>query len=354
MDVMQQAVVHMQQATLLDTQLQSVRISDFTAFAHLDLQFSPGLNVFVGPNATGKTHLLKLLYCAAAVSKLDVDFADKLINAFQPHERRIGRLVRRQQGSAECHTSVQRRGSRLTIRFSNHTQPTSHTQPVVTGSQKWRETPIDSAYIPVREMLSNGAQLIALYRTRELDVEEVHIDIIERALLPLARGAPDRQRQRLLEQLRREMAGKIEVVDGRFFHRSPQGRLEFPLLAEGHRKLGLLWLLIQNRTLLEGSILFWDEPEANLNPSLIGCVVDVLLELQRLGVQVFISTHSYVTLKEVELRRRNADEILYLSFMRNTDASVSVEASQELEGLSANRILDTYLELAERDLRLSL
>jgi hypothetical protein len=41
---------------------------------------------------------------------------------------------------------------------------------------------------------------------------------------------------------------------------------EFILLAEGFRKLGLLWLLLQNGTLLNGSVLFWDEPETNLNP----------------------------------------------------------------------------------------
>lgn len=31
----------------------------FTAFRKLQLDFSPGLNVLIGPNATGKTHLMK-------------------------------------------------------------------------------------------------------------------------------------------------------------------------------------------------------------------------------------------------------------------------------------------------------
>jgi predicted ATPase len=242
----------------------------------------------------------------------------------------------------------------LAIRFSNHTQPTSQTQPTVTGLQKWRETPVESAYIPVREMLSNGAQLVALYRLRELDIEEVHIDIIERAMLPLAKGPTDADRQRLLDKLRREMRGKVEIVDGRFFHRSTQGRLEFPLLAEGYRKLGLLWLLIQNRTLLRGSVLFWDEPEANLNPALIGCAVDILLELQRLGVQVFVTTHSYVTLKEVELLRRTGDEVRYVSLQRDAADVVQAETAQRLEDLAQNKIRDTYVDLVERDLKLSL
>ena len=83
--------------------------------------------------------------------------------------------------------------------------------------------------------------------------------------------------------------------------------MEFTLLAEGMRKLGLLWLLIQNGTLQNGSVLFWDEPETNLNPKLLGTLIEVLLQLQRAGVQVFLATHDYVILKEIDLRTRDED-----------------------------------------------
>jgi len=60
-----------------------------------------------------------------------------------------------------------------------------------------------------------------------------------------------------------------------FFLKNKQGELEFTLVAEGYRKLGLLWLLIQNGSLLNGSVLFWDEPETNLNPKLLETVVRI-------------------------------------------------------------------------------
>ena len=41
-----------------DTQFQSVHVANFTPFRKLQLDFSPGLNVLIGPNATGKTHLM--------------------------------------------------------------------------------------------------------------------------------------------------------------------------------------------------------------------------------------------------------------------------------------------------------
>ena len=58
-------------------------------------------------------------------------------------------------------------------------------------------------------------------------------------------------------------------------------------------KIALIWQLAKNGTLEKGSILFWDEPEANINPTHIPIIADMLLALQRSGVQIFIATHDY-------------------------------------------------------------
>ena len=42
--------------------LKTLKISNFTVFDNVDFEFSPGLNVIVGENGTGKTHVLKLGY----------------------------------------------------------------------------------------------------------------------------------------------------------------------------------------------------------------------------------------------------------------------------------------------------
>ena len=47
--------------------LQSLRIRNFTVFKGADLTFAPGLNVIVGANGTGKTHLPKLPYAVMAM-----------------------------------------------------------------------------------------------------------------------------------------------------------------------------------------------------------------------------------------------------------------------------------------------
>ena len=136
-------------------------------------------------------------------------------------------------------------------------------------SSQWNAEPIDSVYIPVKEMLANAPGFRSLYAQRDLHFEEIYDDILARAYIPILRGPIDQERKKLLDRLRKIIAGKVRVSNEEFFLRGREGNLEFSLLAEGMRKLGLLWLLVQNGTLLNGSVLFWDEPETNLNPRLL-------------------------------------------------------------------------------------
>ncbi|EKV58046.1 ATP-binding protein [Brachyspira hampsonii] len=43
--------------------IENIKISNFTVFKNAEINFSKGLNVFIGKNGTGKTHLLKLINC---------------------------------------------------------------------------------------------------------------------------------------------------------------------------------------------------------------------------------------------------------------------------------------------------
>ena len=42
--------------------LKSLHIENFTVFDKLDIEFCDGVNVIIGANSTGKSHLLKVLY----------------------------------------------------------------------------------------------------------------------------------------------------------------------------------------------------------------------------------------------------------------------------------------------------
>lgn len=219
----------------------------------------------------------------------------------------------------------------------------------------WTETPMEAAYIPVKDMMANSPGFRSLYEEREIHFEEIYVDIIRKASLPLLKGPTHKRRKRLLVSLQGAMAGKVITKNEEFFLKNKQGELEFTLLAEGYRKMGLLWLLIQNGTLLDGSTLFWDEPETNLNPRLMRTVVGILLELQRMGVQVFLATHDYIILKEFDLQANKNDKIIYHSLYHETEnEEIKVSSTDSYLHISPNAIDDTFGTIADREIEKSM
>ncbi|WP_128207826.1 AAA family ATPase [Akkermansia muciniphila] len=91
--------------------------------------------------------------------------------------------------------------------------------------------------------------------------------------------------------------------DGRFFLQRPgQQPIEMSLVAEGFKRLGTLSYLIRNGSVKKGSVLFWDEPEMNLNASHLPVLVKTLTGLAKTGVQVILSSHSLFLLRELMIQ----------------------------------------------------
>ena len=326
-----------------------IRLKRFTAFEELDFAPSPGINVLTGANGTGKTHLMKAAYAACHISKTQENLADKLNRLFLPSGRRIGRLVRWRQRQSKCEVEIHRDPIKIRISFSGRTNTTRSIRNI--DAENWYKHPMESVYIPVEEMLANAPGFRSLYGQREIHFEEIYADIIDRAYLPILKGRPDITRERLLDLLSEAMDGKILTKGEEFFLRK-RGDLEFTLLAEGIRKLGLLYLLIQNGSLSEGSVLFWDEPETNLNPKLFKPVIKILLELQSIGIQIFLATHDYVILKELDLQSELTDAVAYHSLYLR-DSEINLQTTDHYLDLHENAIMDTFDSLYDRAIELS-
>ena len=95
-------------------------------------------------------------------------------------------------------------------------------------------------------MLANAPGFRSLYETRAIHFEEVYKDILDHASVPALREQPEPARRRLLKILQNTIQGKVIVNNNEeFFLRNKHGNIEFSLLAEGIRKLALLWLLVR-------------------------------------------------------------------------------------------------------------
>ena len=328
-----------------------IKLEKFTAFEDLEVEFSPGINALVGANGTGKTHLMKACYAACDTAQTPENFALKVVNVFLPTGRPRGRLVHRgsatetQVGKLQVFTDV----SSLRAGFA------------ADGGVIWSDKtdqrfapPIHAAYIPAKDMLANAPGFQSLYETREIHFEEVYRDILLRAYLPVLRQPVDHVHERMQDKLEEKLGGKVVIVGEEFFLRDERGDTVFSLVAEGFRKLGLLWLLIRNGTLRDGSVLFWDEPEANLNPKMFRVVIEVLLELQRAGVQVFFATHDYVILKELDLQMTEEDAVAFHSLYRDEEGEIACHTTSRYLEISPNAIDEAFDDLYDREIERSL
>lgn len=142
----------------------------------------------------------------------------------------------------------------------------------------------------------------------------------------------------ILELIEEKINGSINITNGDItFIDHTQMDIEIPLnmVSSGISNLGLIALLIKQNILSRGSYLFIDEPEVNLHTEWQHVMLDVLVELSKLGVMVVIATHSldmvyrfeHVIDKEKELVNND-----YFSLNRLTQEGTSIPS----EGLSVD------------------
>lgn len=154
-----------------------------------------------------------------------------------------------------------------------------------------------------------------------------------------------------LKILQQISSGKVTLHEDRFYLKpGTQAKLEFNLVAEGLRKIALLWQLIKNGTLEKGSVLFWDEPEANINPKYIPVLAELLIMLEKEGVQIFVSTHDYFLSKYIEIKRKSDSNVQYISLYKDEMSKVQCEIAKEFELLEHNTIMDTFRQLYREEI----
>lgn len=127
------------------------------------------------------------------------------------------------------------------------------------------------------------------------------------------------------------------------------------MTAEGHRKIGMLAYLIKNGSIAPGSSLFWDEPEANLNPKLQAKLAEILVELSR-DMQITIATHSLFLLREIEIlqeQKKIAVSTKFFGLHFGKDGGVEVTDGTTSNDIGDIAALDENLMQSERYMELA-
>lgn len=339
--------------------LKTLCIENFTVFRKASLKFSPGLNVIIGENGTGKSHLLKLGYSilktlesfgnkAPARDVAEREFAKNLVDIFRPET--LGRLASRVQGCAASSVSATWAKDGF-LRFSFSTKNTEK----VALSPDLQYAPLHSStlFIPPKEILSIFEGFQGALEKRELAFDGTYLALAKALNSTPWKGKRPADTAKLVESLEEVLNASVVKRDNKFYiiSQSNGGQFEAPLAAEGHRKLGMLTYLILNRELRKSSSLFWDEPEANLNPKLLVKLAQILVEISKV-MQVTIATHSLFLLRELEIlqEQKKLSKACYFG-LHMTDDGVEVMSGKSSNEIGDIAALDTSIDQSTRYLQ---
>ena len=372
-------------------------IKNFTVFKNLELGLSPRINVIIGNNGTGKTHLLKAIYALSGHSgtgksadESKTNLTDTFLRLFMPNENKISALQ----------ANGTKQGAHLHLKHSDDTSLTvdfnyrSKSLKIESNVQQDQSTS-EPVFIPTKEVLSLVGGLCNQQHdlaTIEMIFDGTYIDLAKQ----LIRSGEEDDSQSIANDPKfsnvvREL---VDLVGGRYrleqnggflfesgeyvekanpdhsqskagqmyqdstvtrFSPTSTQALSNNMTAEGFRKIGVLHRLLCNGVIAPGddAPLIWDEPESNLNPKLMKQLVQALLELSRNGQQIILATHDYVFLKWFDLLMDEGkeDHVLFHSLYRDSkSAEVKVNTTQNYLDISPNPIDEAFGFLIDQEI----
>jgi len=336
--------------------INSLKLQEFTVFEDLEIQFSPGINVFIGENGTGKTHLLKVLYSFCA-------------SMSDPTLGMVGRDISLESGLFACFgamrgfefvrkSSINNMSAPSTARLEFHADEVERKCMISQGSTQMSSNThdmkevISSIFIPSKDMLTHARGLLTMAErhSKDMPFDKTLLDII-RNTETWKVDEPPKLAKNITPILEEIIGGTISQQDGDFYVLKPGGqKIRFSLEAEGIKKFGLIWQLLMTEGIKENSILFWDEPEANINPKLIPCIVKILLELAKHGVQIFIATHDYFLPQYSDVLSVQSDGVKFHSLYKTEENGVKCETSDKFSTLTPNNIIDEKIKLYDAEI----
>ncbi|GGF10511.1 AAA family ATPase [Hymenobacter cavernae] len=351
--------------------LKRLHVRNFTVFEDANFEFSEGLNVIVGTNGTGKSHVLKLGYAVEYVrDEVEANRARESNDDPSSEGRRLDWLSALRHYLGEVFLTgpvrnlirrgAEKKGAKVAMSFEEVDRELdfeiSDDWTVSESSMLSYKLPSGNGevgipiFIPPKEVLSFFPGFISLNNKYRLSFDITYANLFDALALPLLRQPPLFV-EPIMNSLQTIMKGRISLENGQFYLYPKDGRpFEINLVAEGIRKFGMLAQLLNNGSLTPETTLYWDEPESNLNPALLKQLAALLVQLAAQGFQIILATHSLFLLKEFHILSREQPQakVRYFGLTAKPGEATQVATADNLELLPDIVALDAELEQSDR------
>lgn len=217
----------------------------------------------------------------------------------------------------------------------------------------FQHRPETSFLLPAKEVISLHEAIAQTRRVQNsFGFDDTYLDLITYLETEPERGRNYDAFARIRNRLDAMLGGRIIREGNEWYYKQGNAKIGIHQTAEGVKKIAILHRLLGNKTLSPGSILFVDEPEAALHPSFLLAFVEMLFDLARIGIQIFIASHSYFVLKKFYLLSREGDapSTSTLSIDGPTESKVYAQG----DGLPDSSIVQASIALYEEELDLKL
>lgn len=328
--------------------------------------FVPGINVIVGSNDSGKSHLMKLCYalCKWGEKSQRREFPEtwaeedrlrrSLLQSFGAQQ--LSSLISRHPMAEQARVHVSLQGEKVPLGcaelgFSIQAERDKEQLSISTMPQRFLQE--GALYLPPREVLSLFPCYMQVGKRYPDLLDATSRDLCSALEADESESADSfRSVQKLIGLL---LHGRVQRTGPRFLlQRGSEPPMELNLVAEGFKRPGTLSLLIANGALKPGTTLFWDEPEMNLNTAHLPLLCGIMLGLCEAGVQLIITTHSLFLLRELVIRlSKPTSRELTRRFIGLQAPSAPYGAVQVTSGCSPDEIgplesLEAEMEQADR------
>ncbi|WP_069470305.1 AAA family ATPase [Candidatus Marithrix sp. Canyon 246] len=350
--------------------IKNLSLKNFTAFEQAKFNFCDGINVLIGTNGTGKTHAMKAIYAVLNSLKTANMLSNDLEKLFNIHNS--NELIRNNNNTRKATTFFSHKNGRLEFSLGisdgiiNPDSTIDYKSEIDIEVNINNSETVNFVYLPTVEMLSIYDHFFATYERKEIPYDSTCYDLALALNAATLRNthADYQSVEPILKHLQeiitdsKSQEQDVVVKESEHFYFNLNGnKLDVNLVADGYRKLGTLFYLLRNGSLTTNSILFWDEPEANLNPKLIVKVAKVLQALADSGMQIFIATHDYLLSHELSLLAEypseNPTKVKFFSLHKpNHDSSVMTQEGDSLADISHNPILEEFADYYDREVEL--